>query len=82
MNNNECNYLNTWPYGLNPEVKAHIVNKFNHLTAKVLDIESKDAKLPENTSIPILIKGRTGQIIEAIALFNNRKWFLRIEVES
>ena len=82
MNNNECYYLNTWPFGLNPKVKAHIVNKFNHLTEKVLDIELKDTELPKNVSIPILIKERTGQIIEAVALFNNKKWFLTMEVEN
>lgn len=82
MNNNECYYLNTWPHGLNPKVKAHIVNKFNHVTAKVLNIQSKDAKIPQNLSIPILIKNQYGKFIEAIALFENKKWFLRIEVES
>jgi hypothetical protein len=82
MKNYECHYLNTWPFGLNPKVKAHIVNKFNYLVAKVLNIELKDAKLPENASIPILIREQVGQIIEAVAFFNNKKWFIRIEVEN
>lgn len=82
MNNSECYYLNTWPFGLDPRVKAHIVNKNNSLKAKVLRIEIKDIRLPRHRSIPILIKGQRGKNLRALALFNNRKWFLTMELES
>jgi len=82
MNNLDCDYLNTWGWGANLRVKAHIVNKNNSLRAKVLRIESKDAKIPWNRSIPLRIIGQRGKIIEAIALFNNQEWFLTMEVEN
>lgn len=80
MSNHECFYLNTWAFGTDPRVKAHIVNKDNFLKAKVLRIELKDMYIPLNCSIPIRIKRWRGNTIEATALFNNRKWFLTIEV--
>ena len=79
MNKFECHYLNTWPFGLDPRVKAHIVNKYNKVKARVLHIETKDVQLPPNQAIPILIKRKRGKTIMAIALFKNKRWFLTMD---
>jgi hypothetical protein len=82
MNNNECYYLNTWPFGVDPRVKAHIVNSRNWIVAKVLRIELKDTHIPRHCSIPIKIKNQCGKTMEALALFHDKWWFITIEVEN
>jgi len=82
MNNYECYYLNTWPFGLDLKIRAHIVNKNNHLVAKVIKIQSKDIHIPQNLAIPIWIKERYGNTIHAFALLNNKKWFLTMELKQ
>lgn len=75
-----CYYLNTWATGLNPQVTAHIVNAHNRLIAPIIRIELKDTQIPQGCSIPIWIRKRRGKVLEAIALFNSRRWIITMEM--
>lgn len=76
-------FLNTWPWGTNLKVRAHIIDEFGHVKATVLytQVVSGD-NLPENISLPITLIRKYGDIVEMGTIFNNKKQILKIEVDK